>query len=175
MSNPAKIWQGLLQTFHFSRGQGSQIHCLLQPPGNTLLAAMVAHKEAEGNPLTPRRPHATSFRPNWTSHLASLKMCTLHTSFTVQNGPWPTTVLTEDAALLQMRPAPGMKCLTIYPPNIGVTLKRNMDFLNHLQKFPWPVKTPWLCPKFQFSMTGKSLLHFRGFPVWEGTLTWSIL
>ena len=32
---------------------------------------------------------------------------------------------------------PGMECLTIYPLNIGVNLKKNTDFLNHLQKFPW--------------------------------------
>ena len=31
-------------------------------------------------------------------------------------------------------------------------------------------KIPWLCPKFQFSPTGKSLLNFPGFPVWVGAL-----
>ena len=52
-------------------------------------------------------------------------MCTLQTGLTVQNGPWPITLLAEDAALLCMRPALGMECLTIYPLNIGVNLKKH--------------------------------------------------
>ena len=91
--------------FHFSRIQGT--HCLLQQPGGDLLTTMMAHKEAEGNPL----PHATPFRPNLTAHFASLKMCTLHTSLTVQNGPWPIIVVAEDATLLYLRPILALSAL----------------------------------------------------------------
>ena len=118
----------------------------------------------------PQRPHATPFRPNWTAHHTSLKMCTLHTDLTVQNGPWPIKLLAEDAAILHMRPALGMECLTIYPLNIGVNLKKKHRLPQTSSKISLvPHKIPRFCPKFQFSLTGKVFL-ILDFPVWVGTL-----
>ena len=98
--------------------------------------------------------------------------CALYTQvwqFTMAIGP--LQCLQNDAEILHMRHAPAMECLTIYPLNTEVNLKKNRLPQTSSKISLTSQKIPWLCPKFQFSLPGKSLLNFPGFPVWVGTLT----
>ena len=150
-------------------------NCFLQLPRGALLAAMEEHKVAEGNPFPlPHKTPVTPIRPTWTFHLASLKMCNLHTSLTVQIDPWPISVLAEDAALLHMRPTPSMECL-IYPyPGIPLKTKVGKSWKNWTSYSHWifsmiSQKAPWFEPELpNFSLTGKNNNQVSGFhDVWQ--------
>ena len=109
LSNTPKNCQGLPPTLYFSKGQGIQKHCLLQPPKGVHLLV------AEGNSL-----HQPPIGP-LNSFQTSLDLLNSSQSkLRVQKGPWPISEHAEECCISaprqrhtvkHLKPAPDMEWL----------------------------------------------------------------